>query len=247
MEVVDYLLGKNSSGGGEEYKPKAISFYKNQTTLSDCQNIAEDIKNIDFSDIESFQYFISVSNRQNTRDVTLDLRGCDLRGSNVAFSNKYKNFLRQCEFKKIIIDDTTLFDVNTLNNTVMMFNEIGCEEFIMSGQNFHASSYFLNGSYLKHVDLSQSNIIADYLDSWFSYMKYCEIVEIDNLELSKASGPTSQLFKNCGVNLPSGTYTKVYVKNATEQSFILGLSSIPSGWSTSNVIIAGSSDDHRND
>ena len=111
------------------------------------------------------------------------------------------------------------------------------------------SSMFSNCQKISKIDLSnlapQRRIAAANL---FNNCKKVEEIYIDKWDLANYSpNNPAGMFYGCGSSLTDGAVTKVYVKDADTQNWVLTASnSHPSTWTTDNVIIAGSEADLRN-
>lgn len=293
MEVVDYLLGKNSSGGGggEKYKPKAITFRnKGVYTSSQIQDLQSDLNNIDFSECDckylfyhtfsdvgsDFELDLSKGNFKPTTienmfeeinieegyDVNINLNNMDFSScTNCSNAFKSSDVIKSIQFP------STIFNVAISNFSSMFYNCSSLEEVnidCLNNLNYSVSTsktglfdnMFEGCTSLKKVSMKKLKAGVSRMTAKGSFkamFKNCtnlEEIEIDNLDLNTGSQANLvDIFTNCGANLPSGQYTKVYVKSGQVQSFILqsGRIEVPEGWTTSNIIVAGSSDDHRND
>lgn len=102
-------------------------------------------------------------------------------------------------------------------------------------------------SNLKKIDIRNLDRLARGGQMFFGCV-LLEEIDFDNLTdlPGNPSWDYSMMFYDCGKDLPDGQLTKVYVKDANIQNWILtGNNHHPDTWSTENVIIAGSEQDLR--
>lgn len=114
---------------------------------------------------------------------------------------------------------------------------------------FAVNSMFKSCSNLTKIDLSNLNPPrAVDARSMFSGCNKLEELYLDSWDLG-ATTPSmfASMFSGCGSSLTDGAVTKVYVKDADAQNWVLTASNgHPTSWTTDNVIIAGSEADLRN-
>lgn len=106
------------------------------------------------------------------------------------------------------------------------------------------NSMFYNCYGLKKVAFENFNKVTNAADCFYNCY-VLEEIDLSDADLDKITG-FGTMFGQCGSKLPSGQLTKVYVKDADAQNWVLTKSNgHPSTWSTANVIIAGSAEDLR--
>ena len=114
---------------------------------------------------------------------------------------------------------------------------------------FAVNSMFKNCYNLTKIDLSNLNPPrAVDARSMFSGCNKLEELYLDSWDLgTTAPSIFASMFASCGLSLTDGAVTKVYVKDADSQNWVLTASNgHPTSWTTDNVIIAGSAADLRN-
>lgn len=113
---------------------------------------------------------------------------------------------------------------------------------IQTDNNIIMSQMFYGCSYLKSINLSNITKVKK-IDTAFRDCYRLETLDISKLDFSNIDTSQSynynSAFSNCGSSLANGELTKVYVKDAEAQQWILNLptTSRPASWSTANVII----------
>ncbi len=151
------------------------------------------------------------------------------------------------------IDLSGLDTSNVTTMTNMFENKQALTSLDLSNFDFSSvtdmSKMFSNCQAITKIDLSnlapQRRIAAVNL---FNNCKKIEEIYLDKWDLANYSpNNPAGMFYGCGSSLTDGVVTKVYVKDADAQNWVLTASnSHPSTWTTDNVIIAGSEADLRN-
>ena len=102
------------------------------------------------------------------------------------------------------------------------------------------SSMFSGCSKVSKLDLSGFDFSA--VTNTYGMFNGCKLLEELDISSWDFSNVTNfgTMFTNCGANLTDGELTKVYVKDATAQAWVLNSGTgRPDTWSTTNVIIKG--------
>ena len=221
-KIDDYADYVSQISGGGKFKPHVLYYLPSaSTTQIGVQNILSDLENMDTSLVENFyQTFSQFNINDDVSNIKISLKMDSATDARYMFQSAHVDF--------IDLKNETL--PNYEKSIQSMFDECTA----------------------KRIDMRSfiGEKIPKLTASWRAWRnaKFLEELDLDSCEFSKYAN-SSNIFSSTGASLPEGTYTKVYVKDATEQAWILGLGTQhrPAGWTTANVIIAGSADDHRND
>lgn len=188
------------------------------------------------------------SQNQNTSVTEIDLSG--LNTSNVT-NMSYMFYNRQ----GITTLDFSNFDFSKVTNVYSMF--YACRNLTsldlsnltnapLTTANSMSYMFYLCDKMTK-LDLSNFTPTSRvYTSNMFQYCNKLEEIYLDKWDMENYQ-PYSfyNMFSDCGSS--NATPTKVYVKDATAQNWILTANNgHPTTWTTDNVIIAGSSADLRN-
>lgn len=217
-----------------KYAPQYLRFQNfNGTSL---QN---ELDNLDTSNMTTFEsLFAYCSNLENldmsgfnTDNVTslyYAFRNCtNLKNANFSSYNIDKVYTANGMFAQSFSNSSNLVDLD-------LSSFVGKE---LIG----VSTMFANCSYLRSVDLSNLTMRTGYYNLNFGAMfrncTHLETLDISSLDFGTSTS-YSEMFANCGTQTATGL-TKVYVKDAAAQQWILNLPTTarPNTWSTSNVII----------
>ena len=215
------------------YSPRSTANYAVGAYMSDIPSIFNDIQRMDLSELEIF------------KNCFRGFAGQD--GPLEEFPNIIKNTINGKRFDYMFAVGNIKF--------------INLKDFTSHSTEGNFRYMFNQNTSVEHIDirnLDTSNIVPvmeygsslNQYSNMFSGCYKLARIDMDKIDFSiNSNTKTAKVFQNCGLNLETGTYTMVYVKNKAMQDYILGMSSTnrPSGWSTANVIIAGSEDDHRTD
>lgn len=146
---------------------------------------------------------------------------------------------------------STNFVTNNVTTMQLMFRECyKLETFDFS--NFNTSKVtsmvqmFSNCRVITKLDLSSfTSEKVTAIGSMFQNCYKLEEIDLSNFNFTTKITSFGNMFTNCGTQTSDGL-TKVYVKDTDAQNWILTKSNgKPNTWSTTNVIVAGSSDDLR--
>lgn len=252
-----------------KFKPKWISFY--DSIVDDSDEFNEYLNQFDTSEMTEFRYTFSQlddSNNQSTiklivpfdtsnvlkfvntfsasRFLELDISRLDFRKATQLYEFVYSDG----GMTKLILP-TEVQNLSSLTTIYQGFasntslGDINLDFLgISNSQLVNTERMFDSCRALKTVKMRNFYGKSNSTGRMFNECNNLESIEIDNMDFS--NNPYGRyMFDNCGSSLPSGTYTKVYVKDQTAQNYVINNGM--SGWSTANVIIAGSADDHRTD
>lgn len=194
------------------FKPQDASYMFNSCTV---------LRNIDMSNFNISRLL----NVEGMFRLCYRLSGIDLSNKTLQeyrWTNLSYMFQSACQYK-------------TSNTMEIKF--VACND--TYARNF--SSMFESCLKLKKIDMSNFKSNVGNFQRVFFNCYNLEVIDISKLDLTTATS-YSNCFYNVGSQLPSGTYTTVYVKDTASQNWILNLSGSdrPSGWTTANVIVKGS-------
>ena len=138
---------------------------------------------------------------------------------------------------------------NSLTQMSGMFSSCRATEIDISGMNTTnvttMQSTFNSLTNVVSLDASSFTALDNVrISNMFAYSHKLAVIDVSNFEFSKShTSYRASVFNQCGDQClqSDGAYANgipyVYVKDATEQSTVLGLSGTPSTWSTNNVVI----------
>ena len=217
-----------------KYAPQYLRFQNfNGTSL---QN---EINNLDTSNMTTFEsLFAYCSNLEsldmsgfNTENVTslyYTFRNCsNLKNLNFSSYNIDKVFTANGMFTLSFSNSNNLVDLDLSSFVGKALTNV--------------STMFANCTYLRSVNLSNLTMRTGYYSLNFGAMfrncTHLETIDISSIDFGTSTA-YSEMFANCGTQTTTGL-TKVYVKDATAQQWILNLptSARPSTWTTDNVVI----------
>lgn len=136
---------------------------------------------------------------------------------------------------------------SNVNNLQYMFADCMADEIDATGIDFvyanNVRGMFMNCKNLKKLDISNFDIDG-YVDAsnMFNNAKNLAVIDASRFSFNKISYK-SYMFTGCGTTCSQedGAYADgipyVYVKNATQQQWVLNQGNPPSRWSTNNVVI----------
>ena len=175
-------------------------------------------------------------------------------GSNVTnMSHMYSNTSANALVTSINLSGLDMSNVTTVSN--MFENKTGIISIDLShfdGKKLSNTGFtyiFDNCFALQKIDLSNFEPIS-VIRSTYSFNNCYKLAELDIDKWDLGTYPPnnfSNMFTSCGLQLSSGEFTKIYVKDQAAQNWILtAANGHPTDWTTDNVIIAGSAEDLRN-
>lgn len=238
------------SGGGSNFAEfySATTSYSTSTYRARISEAISEVPKIDVTGTKYFTYFFNYCRKVKKIDTT---------DYDVSLATNFDYMFAYCPLLEEIVGlNTWVFDkVNTMQYMFISctsLKEVIFTSLTISPMSSGLANMFYNCQKLKKVNLKNMvNRIGDSSKStsimrWFYNCYLIEEIWLDSFDFSTIEYYTNA-FGSCGINLPEGQLTKVYVKDETAQSYILGLGSSdrPASWSTANVIIAGSENDLR--
>lgn len=202
------------------------------------------------SNITDMSYMYAKNSTDSQYMTEIDLSG--LNTSNV--TNMGYMFLNRGALTNL---DLSNFNFSKVTKVTHMFER--CDDLLYLdlsnfrgeslGDIFALNSVFYNCNKITKIDLSNLNP-TERVDarSMFYYCYKLEEIYLDSWDLANTLGTGQNgMFTNCGSQLENEAVTKVYVKDADAQNWILTANNgHPTTWTTANVIIAGSAEDLRN-
>lgn len=166
-------------------------------------------------------YSMYVTTGVDTKTTFIDLSGLDT--SNVTtMANMFENKQALTSLDLSNFDFSSVTDISKMFSNCQKITKIDLSN-LTPVRRLNTSNLFNNCKEVEEI----------YLDKW----------DLVNYNPSNPAG----MFFNCGSSLTDGALTKVYVKDADAQNWVLTASNgHPDTWTTDNVIIAGSEADLRN-
>lgn len=197
--------------------------------------------------VTSMYYMYASSSTSSNSPSKIDITGLDT--SNVTTMERMFNGR-----SNLLSLDFSNFDFKNVTTLSGMFTncssltEIDMQNLIgKTSDNFSTQAMFAMCLKIKKINLRNLVGVSN-CSQMFNNCYLLEEIYLDSLErVPDYSGYINLMFQNCGRDLSNGQLTKVYVKDAEMQNWVLTASNgHPSTWTTDNVIIAGSEQDLRN-
>lgn len=218
MDLMSYLLGKNSGGGGGGSITDYISDTLNFST-SQGSNFCKLVQKLPKMKISSnvTQLMYAFQNYQGTK-IEFDFENSD--------------------FSKVI-------NMSYMFNECVNLREIDMSGFISNNKITTMSMAFGGCSELRKVDISGISVTQTAnINTLFYNCKKLAVIDISGLTNPIIIASYYQdMFYNCGTEClqSDGAYADgipyIYVHNATMQNFILNTTTHPEDWTTANVVI----------
>lgn len=219
MDLMSYLLGKNSSGGGGG---GAITDYIDDT--------------INFDTVSTGGFNLLVK-KLPTIKITSNVKQLmnafqKYQGTSINFDFENSDFSNVTNISYMFIDCVNL-------------REIDMSGFISNNKITTMSMAFGGCSELRKVDISGISVMQSAnINTLFYNCKKLAVIDISGLiNPIIISSYYQDMFYDCGINClaSDGAYADgipyIYVHDETMQNFILNTTSHPEGWSTANVVI----------
>ena len=191
MDIISYLLGKNSSGGGgggsSKVKPKTISFTGSTETIID-------LTSVDFSDIYNIQNMFDGCYYIKEMNGIENLNNCPATSANYMF--------RSCCFY------TSQNEYN-IDFSKLILPNIKSSSYMFSG---------FGGNKIKNINLSNFNPIKLTTSSNMFYS--CKVTHIDlrSLDFTNLTSYTDMFGPNASNGVPDNC--EIIVKDQTQKSWV---------------------------